>query len=90
MRTVCRAFLIFSLRAFSRQRLGGRAEFRVGLRPLKTGLNLVLLISLGLSGSEFPGFKPEAAASSQRQLEVASPGQDWPKILERVRTNALA
>ena len=69
---------------------GDPAQLRVCSVRLKGCLNLGLLISLILFGSESPGFKQEAAANSQRPPARVTPKQDWPLILARVRSNALA
>ncbi len=76
--------------ASTRTFLDDPVQPRVRSRHLKTSLNLGLLISLTLFGSDRPSLTQEAAAGSQRQLERITPGQDWPRILERVRRNALA
>lgn len=75
---------------FSRARHGVPDPPRTGPPALRACITLRLLVLLTLSGLEHPLLVQAAAAHSPPAAEVATSGQDWPVILARVRSNALA
>jgi len=76
--------------AFGRARLGVPDLCGKGPRPVKACIKLGFVVLLALLGLEHAHLVREADAHSPPATEKAPSGKDWPMILARVRSNALA
>lgn len=76
--------------AFGRARHGVPDSPGPGLLPVRACIKLGLVVLLNLAGLAHPHFIRNAAAHGPPVTEEAPSGDDWPLILARVRSNALA